>query len=269
MTKKTITLKDRYNKEIAPALLKELGLKNVNAVPKLTKVTVNTGLGSIYTSGTKAFTEFVNNIAAITGQKPVIKISNKSISNFKLREGMPNGVTVTLRGKKMYDFVDRLVTVVFPRTRDFRGISPKSFDGHGNYAVGIKEHIVFPELNPDGVVKIHGLQVCINTTAKDNDQGLALLKAFGFPFKKPIVIKEEEEKEKKPMPKAEAKPEPEATPEEEAAPEEEAKSVEEAAPPEEEKKEPVEEPKVEENTADEAAGKSEENTEEPTDKPNN
>lgn len=179
-------LKDRFIKEIAPQLQKDLGIKNVNAIPKMTKVIVNAGLGNFYTSGTKDFSEFAANIAAITGQKPVIVKAKKAISNFKIREGMPNGVMVTLRGERMYDFIEKLVNVVFPRTRDFRGISPKAFDGKGNYAVGIKEHIVFPEINPDDIVKIHGLQVCINTTAKNNEEGLALLKALGFPFKKTI-----------------------------------------------------------------------------------
>ncbi|MCD6109176.1 50S ribosomal protein L5 [bacterium] len=179
-----MTLKERYQKEILPALQKELGIKNVNAVPKITKVVVNAGLGSAYTAGTKDFTEFTENFKAITGQAPVIRKAKKAISNFKLREGLPNGVMVTLRGARMYDFLNKLINIVFPRIRDFRGISRKAFDGHGNYSVGIKEHTVFPEINPDDLVKIHGLQVCINTTAKDNEEGMALLTAFGFPFKK-------------------------------------------------------------------------------------
>lgn len=181
---KAAKLKERYIKEIAPQLMKDLGLKNINAVPRLEKVTVNAGLGNFYTSGTKDFSEFVDNFKSITGQKPVVTKARKAISNFKIREQMPNGVTVTLRGKRMYDFIDKLVNIVFPRTRDFRGISPKAFDRKGNYAVGIKEHMVFPEINPDDIVKIHGLQVCINTTAKNDEEGFALLKALGFPFKK-------------------------------------------------------------------------------------
>lgn len=179
-----MTLKDRYYKEILPALQKELGIKNVNAVPKITKVVVNAGLGSMYTSGTKDFSGFVDNFKAITGQAPIVRKSRKAISNFKLREGLPNGVMVTLRGDKMYDFLNRLVNIVFPRIRDFRGISKKAFDGNGNYSVGIKEHTVFPEINPDDLAKIYGLQVCINTTAKTDDDAKALLTAFGFPFKK-------------------------------------------------------------------------------------
>lgn len=181
---KEMTLKDKYYKEILPALQKELGVKNVNAVPKITKVVVNAGLGSMYTAGTKDFTEFTENFKAITGQTPVIKKAKKAISNFKLREGLPNGVMVTLRGDRMYDFLNKLVNVVFPRIRDFRGISRKAFDGNGNYSVGIKEHTVFPEINPDDLVKIHGLQICVNTTAKNDEDALALLTAFGFPFKK-------------------------------------------------------------------------------------
>lgn len=179
-----MTLKEKYQKEILPALQKELGIKNVNAVPKVTKVVVNAGLGSMYTRGVKDFTEFVENFKAITGQTPIVRKSKKAISNFKLREGLPNGVMVTLRGNRMYDFLNRLVNVVFPRTRDFRGISRKAFDGNGNYSVGITEHTVFPEINPDDLVKIHGLQVCINTTAKNDEEGMALLTALGFPFKK-------------------------------------------------------------------------------------
>jgi len=179
-----MTLKDQYQKEILPALQKKLGIKNVNAVPKITKVVVNAGLGSAYTSGTKDFTVFTENFKAITGQAPVIRKATRAISNFKLREGLPNGVMVTLRGDRMYDFLNKLINVVFPRIRDFRGISRKAFDGHGNYSVGIKEHTVFPEINPDDIVKIHGLQICINTTAQNNEDGMALLTAFGFPFKK-------------------------------------------------------------------------------------
>jgi len=177
-------LKERFKKEIAHYLKEKLGVKNVNAVPTLKKVTVNAGLGNFYTSGTKDFSEFADNIKAITGQKPVITKSKKAISNFKIRIGMPNGIMVTLRGERMWDFINKLVNVVMPRIRDFRGISKKAFDGKGNYSFGIKEHLVFPEINPDDIVKIHGLQVCILTSAKNNDEGLALLTALGFPFKK-------------------------------------------------------------------------------------
>ncbi|MBN1494407.1 50S ribosomal protein L5 [Candidatus Peregrinibacteria bacterium] len=177
-------LKEKFKKQIAPELKKSLGIKNVNAVPTLKKVVINAGLGHFYTSGTKDFSEFIDNVKTITGQKPVVTKAKKAISNFKTRIGMPSGVRVTLRGERMWDFVNKLVNVVMPRIRDFRGISKKAFDGKGNYSFGIKEHLVFPEINPDDIVKIHGLQVCIETSAKNNEHGLALLTALGFPFKK-------------------------------------------------------------------------------------
>lgn len=216
---KALLPKERYEKEIVPKLMKELGIKNKNAVPKLNKITVNAGLGTIYTSGTKDFSEFVENFRLITGQQPIINVTKKAISNFKLREGMPNGISVTLRGKRMYDFIEKLVHIVFPRVRDFRGISPKSFDGNGNYTVGLKEHTVFPEINPDDLVKIHGIQVCINTSANNNEEGSALLKAFGFPFKKASASElsgategSEAKKSPKEEPKAEAPTEPATEP---------------------------------------------------------
>lgn len=177
-------LKERFNKEIAPKLKKDLKLDNMHSVPRFKKIVVNTGLGSIYTSGTKDFSEFIENFKIITGQKPVITKAKKSISNFKIREEMPNGLTVTLRGERMYDFLEKFVHVVAPRIRDFRGFSPKSFDGNGNYSAGITEHVVFPEINPDDIVKVHGLQICINTTAENDEHGYKLLEAIGFPFKK-------------------------------------------------------------------------------------
>lgn len=191
MAKTQSPLKERFNKKIAPKLMKELGIDNLNAVPKLQKVVVNAGLGSMYTAGNKDFTEFEENFKAMTGQKPVVKNAKKAISNFKIRQGMPNGVMVTLRGDRMYDFIEKLVNIVFPRVRDFRGISPKSFDGKGNYSVGLKEHIVFPEINPDDIVKIHGLQICVNTTAENDEHGRALLTELGFPFKKSAAPKEQ------------------------------------------------------------------------------
>ena len=181
---KTMKLKERFVKEILPKLQKDLGIKNVNAVPQVTQVVINAGLGHYYTSGTKDFSQFVENFKQIAGQTPIVVKAKKSISNFKLREGMPNGVKVTLRGERMYDFIEKLVNVVFPRTRDFRGISDKSFDGNGNYSVGIKEHTVFPEADLDDVKRIHSLQVCVTTSATNDDDGRALLKALGFPFKK-------------------------------------------------------------------------------------
>ncbi len=181
MATQTTTLQERFTKEIAPALQKDLGIKNVWAVPRLKFVKLNVGLGP-YIAAKKDYSDILNNLALITGQKPVVTKARKSISNFKIREGLAVGVTVTLRGKRMYDFVNKLVNITFPRVRDFRGISPKGFDGHGSYTVGISENTVFPEINPDNIEKIHGLQITVVTTAKDNESGFKLLKAIGFPF---------------------------------------------------------------------------------------
>lgn len=177
-----MTLKEQYLKVIRPALQKELGIKNINAVPKFTLVKLNVGLGPLI-AAKKDYSEILENLANITGQKPVVTKARKAISNFKIREGMPVGVAVSLRGDKMYDFINKLVNITFPRVRDFRGVNPKGFDGRGNYSVGIKEHNVFPEVNPDAVDKIHGLQVTIVTSAKTDEEGRALLNAIGFPFK--------------------------------------------------------------------------------------
>lgn len=176
-----ISLKEQYQKEIAPSLQKDLGIKNKHAIPALKMVKLNVGMGSII-AGKKDSGEILDNLAAITGQKPIVTKARKSISNFKLREGMPVGATVTLRGQKMYDFMNKLINVTFPRIRDFRGVSARGFDGHGNYSVGIKENTVFPEINPDNVDKIHGLQVTIVTSAENDEHGYKLLKAMGFPF---------------------------------------------------------------------------------------
>ncbi len=173
-----------FTQTVVPSVQKELGIKNLMAVPKLSKVTLNVGIGSL-TKNTKDFSDVVSNVAKIAGQQPVITNAKLAISNFKLRKGMPNGVTVTLRGQKMYEFIYRMVNVVFPRVRDFRGLNPKAFDGHGNYSIGFKEALVFPEINPDDVLNIHGIQVTIATTAKNDAEGKALLDAMGFPFKKP------------------------------------------------------------------------------------
>ena len=161
----------------------QLGYKNILQVPKLVKVVLNVGYGRQVKE-----TAFVENIGetlkAISGQKPIQNKAKKSISNFKIREGMNIGASVTLRGKRMYDFIDKLVSITFPRVRDFRGISPKSFDKQGNYSIGFKEHIAFPEIKSDAVDKLHGLQIVINTTAENKTAGLALLGKLGFPFKK-------------------------------------------------------------------------------------
>ena len=183
-TTQSVHLKERFIQEIAPKLKEELGIKNVMAVPKVTKVTLNVGIGSYIKAYGKDYQAVVDNIASITGQKPVVTKAKKAISNFKLREETPVGVTVTLRGVKMYDFLNKLVNVIFPRVRDFRGLSPKSFDGNGNFSVGFKEHMVFPEISPDDIMKPHGLEINVTTSAKNDDEGFALLKALGFPFKK-------------------------------------------------------------------------------------
>ncbi|PIR55304.1 50S ribosomal protein L5 [Candidatus Peregrinibacteria bacterium CG10_big_fil_rev_8_21_14_0_10_36_19] len=182
-TTQSADLKTRFNSEILPELKKTLGIKNDMAMPKLKKVTINVGIGTYIKTHGKDFDNVVENIAKITGQKPVVAKAKKAISNFKLREDNPVGVTVTLRGQRMYDFINKLVNIVFPRVRDFRGISPKSFDGNGNYNVGFKEHTVFPEISPDDVMKLHGVEVSITTTAKNDEEGYELLKSLGFPFK--------------------------------------------------------------------------------------
>jgi len=185
MTKeKVMDLKNRFVTEIAPELKKTLGLKNNLACPKPLKVTINAGIGKYVQSHNKDFSKVVENLTAIAGQKPVVAKAKKSISNFKIRKGDAIGIMVTLRGKRMYDFLNKLVNVVFPRVRDFRGISKKAFDGRGNYSIGLKEHIVFPEVVQDDLSKIHGLQINISTSAKTNEHGYELLKALGFPFKK-------------------------------------------------------------------------------------
>ena len=178
---KTLNLKEKFVTVIAPELQKQLKVKNVNAVPKLTKVVVNVGIGKMLAGG-KDYSEVEENIKMITGQKPVVAKSRKAISNFKLRENQPVGINATLRGQRMYDFVSKFVNIVLPRTRDFRGISSRSFDGNGNYSLAVKEHTVFPEINADDIVKIHGLQITFVTSAKTNEQALVLLKALGFPF---------------------------------------------------------------------------------------
>jgi len=179
-----MTLKDTYNKEIIPKLQKELGITNIMDVPKLEKVVLNMGIGTYIRSGNKDYSILRDHLALISGQAPVVKNAKKAISNFKLRAGMPVGLTVTLRWDNMYSFLEKLVNVVLPRVRDFRWISPKSFDTDGNYNFGIKEHSIFPEVPQDDVVKNHGLQITIKTTAKTKEGGKELLTAMGFPFSK-------------------------------------------------------------------------------------
>lgn len=179
----TANLYQYYKKTIVPALQKELSLNNKMQVPKITKVVLNVGVGRFLKEPN--FIENVEkNLARITGQKPVRNKAKKAISNFKLREGMDVGVMVTLRGPKMYYFLEKLINVTFPRTRDFRGISSKSFDGQGNYSFGFKENSAFPEIKAGEVEKSHGIQITISTTAKDAEQGRALLTHIGMPFTK-------------------------------------------------------------------------------------
>ena len=176
-------LHKQYEEVIVPALIKEFGYKNKMEVPKLTKIVLNMGVGEA-TEDKKAIEGAVKDMQAIAGQKPVITHSRKSIASFKLREGMPVGCKVTLRREKMYEFLDRLITMAMPRIRDFRGISDKSFDGHGNYAMGIKEQIIFLEINYDAVDAIRGMDIVIGTTAKTDKEAKALLTGFNMPFAK-------------------------------------------------------------------------------------
>ena len=175
-------LKEKYVKEIAPELMKLGGYKNINEVPKLEKIVLNMGLGDVK-DNSKSFNVAIDELAAISGQKPVATTAKKAISNFKVRQGMKIGAKVTLRGKRMYEFFDRVTAIALPRVRDFRGLSRKSFDGHGNYAFGIKEQLIFPEINYDKIEKIRGLDVLIVTTAKTDSEALTLLEALGMPFR--------------------------------------------------------------------------------------
>ena len=178
-----IRLQEKYKKEITKTLKDKFKYKNDFEIPKLEKVVINMGVGEAV-KDSKKIEVAVNELAAITGQKPVITKSKKANASFKLREGMPIGVKVTLRKNKMYEFVDRFINIALPRVRDFRGVSSKSFDGNGNYAFGIKEHLIFPEINYESVTEIWGMDIIINTTAKDDEQALALLQSFNFPIKK-------------------------------------------------------------------------------------
>jgi len=176
-------LKEKYIKEIIPRMLKEYKFKNVMEVPGIEKICINMGVGSA-TQNIKELETASQELAIITGQKPVITKARKSIASFKVREGNPIGCMVTLRGNRMYEFLDRLLNVAIPRIRDFRGLSKKSFDGHGNYTVGIKEQLIFPEVNYDSILSVKGMNVTITTTAKSNEEAQFLLEEFGFPFKK-------------------------------------------------------------------------------------
>jgi len=177
-----IRLYETYKSEVIPALMKELGYKNVNEVPKIVKVTLNMGLGNVK-DNPKSFALALEELTLIAGQKAQPTLARKSISNFKLREGMKIGAKVTLRGKKMYEFLDRLISIALPLVRDFRGLSNKAFDGKGNYSLGIKEQLIFPEIKYDKVEKVRGFDINIITTAKTDAESLALLKALGMPLK--------------------------------------------------------------------------------------
>src|SRR3972149_1001846 len=175
-------IKEQYLKDVVPAMMKEFKYKNVMQVPKLDKITVNVGLGDAV-NDIKIVDAAVKDMAAITGQKPLVTRAKKSIATFKLRAGVPIGCMVTLRGAKMYEFYDRFVNFAMPRIRDFKGVSDKSFDGRGNYTVGVKEQIIFPEIEYDKIDKVRGMNVTIATTAKTDEEGKALLKHLGMPFR--------------------------------------------------------------------------------------
>jgi large subunit ribosomal protein L5 len=176
-------LKERYSNEIAPALMKSLNLSNVMEVPRVQKVVVNIGVGEALDNA-KTLDAAVGDLTQITGQKPVVTKARKSIANFKLREGRQIGVKVTLRGERMWSFLDRLMNIALPRVRDFRGVSPNGFDGRGNYTLGLREQLVFPEIEYDKIDKLRGLEITIVSTARNDDQGRQLLQMLGMPFRK-------------------------------------------------------------------------------------
>lgn len=176
------TLKIRYQEDIVPKLMEQFRYTNIHQVPKVAKVTINRGLGEASTNA-KALEASLNEIALITGQKPVVTRAKKAIAGFKIRQGMPVGVMVTLRNERMYAFLDRLLNLALPRIRDFRGISPKSFDGRGNYTLGLREQLIFPEVDYDGIDQIRGMDISIITTANTDEEGRALLREMGMPFR--------------------------------------------------------------------------------------
>lgn len=176
-------LKEKYINEVVPGLQEKFNYSNVMAIPKLDKVTINIGLGEAV-ANPKAVDAAMNDLMAITGQKPVVTKAKKSIATFKVRQGMPIGVKVTLRGERMYEFVDKLVSIALPRVRDFHGVSPKSFDGRGNYSLGLKEQLIFPEIEYDKVDKVRGMDIIFVTTAKTDEEARELLAQFNMPFAK-------------------------------------------------------------------------------------
>ena len=176
-------LRDMYKNDVAPALMTKFGYKSVMQIPKIDKIVINVGCGEAR-ENPKAIDAAVHDIAQITGQKPIVCNAKKSVANFKLREGMPNGVKVTLRGEKMYEFLDRFFNLALPRVRDFRGINPNSFDGRGNYSMGVKEQLIFPEIDYDKIDKVRGMDICIVTTAQTDEEARELLSLMGAPFSK-------------------------------------------------------------------------------------
>lgn len=175
-------LKERYQKEVAPAIAKEFGITNPMAIPRVEKIVLNMGMGEAIANN-KILDTATEELRTITGQKPVITKAKKSIASFKLRQGMPIGVMVTLRGDRMYEFLDRFVSVALPRVRDFRGVSPKAFDGRGNYTIGVREQLIFPEIDFNKVDKLRGMNITIITSARNDEQARALLKGLGMPFR--------------------------------------------------------------------------------------
>ncbi|MEJ9280837.1 MULTISPECIES: 50S ribosomal protein L5 [Ureibacillus] len=176
-------LKEKYNNEVVPALMNKFGYKSIMQVPKVEKIVVNMGVGDAV-QNSKALDAAVEELAIITGQKPVVTRAKKSIAGFRLREGMPIGAKVTLRGERMYDFLDKLISIALPRVRDFRGVSKKAFDGRGNYTLGVKEQLIFPEIDYDKVSKVRGMDIVIVTTANSDEEARELLTQFGMPFQK-------------------------------------------------------------------------------------
>ncbi|MEG9429391.1 MAG: 50S ribosomal protein L5 [Christensenellaceae bacterium] len=174
-------VKEQYVKTVVPALIKKFNYKNVNQVPKLVKITINSGLGDVKDNG-KSIQLAQEELKLISGQKPILTNAKKSVANFKIREGQSVGMKVTLRGTRMYEFFDKLVSIALPRVRDFRGVSTKSFDGRGNYAMGVKEQLIFPEISYDQVEKIRGFDICITTTANTDEEARELLAMLGMPF---------------------------------------------------------------------------------------
>ena len=175
-------MQEAYKKEVVPYLLKKFGYKNVNEVPRLEKIVINTGIGDIKDNA-KSVQIAQNELALISGQKPLLTQASKAVANFKIRQGQNVGMKVTMRGKRMYEFFDKFVSIALPRVRDFKGVPSKSFDGRGNYALGVKEQLIFPEISYDQVEKIRGFDICFVTTAKTDEEARELLKAMGMPFK--------------------------------------------------------------------------------------